>query len=420
MHDPQPPGHLRQPAAARPRVRRAGRRVVRRPSSGAARRPGDVRPPMFQPFRLRGLELRNRVVVSPMDMYSRDRRHARRLPPRPPRRQGARRRRPGDDRDGLRLARGPDHARAAPACTPTSRRPAGGGSSTSCTPSPAPKIGAAARPLRPQGLDQADVGGHGRAAAGRATGRSSAPSPLPYRPGVNQVPRELTARRHGRDPRAVRRRGRRGAPSAGFDLLELHCAHGYLLSSFLSPLTNQRTDEYGGSLDEPAALPARGLRRRARGVAGRAADDRADLGDRLVPTAASTADDAVEIARAFAAHGADAIDVSTGQVSPTSGPRSAAPTRRRSPTGSATRPAIADDRGRRDLLLRRRQLDHAGRPRRPVRARPRRTSTTRTGRCTPRPSRATPGRAPTGRRRSGPAAGRRRPAAPTARDPGWS
>src|SRR6476620_12758319 len=39
------------------------------------------------------------------------------------------------------------------------------------------------------------------------------------------------------------------AAQAGFDWLELHCAHGYLLSSFISPLTNQRTDEYGGSLD---------------------------------------------------------------------------------------------------------------------------------------------------------------------------
>ena len=46
----------------------------------------DGRPPMFTPYRLRGLELANRVVVSPMDMYSRGRRHAGRLPPRPPRR----------------------------------------------------------------------------------------------------------------------------------------------------------------------------------------------------------------------------------------------------------------------------------------------------------------------------------------------
>ena len=70
-----------------------------------------VRPPMFQPLRLRSLELANRVVVSPMDMYSRGRRRAGRLPPRAPGRQGAGRRRPGHDRDGLRQRRGPHHPR---------------------------------------------------------------------------------------------------------------------------------------------------------------------------------------------------------------------------------------------------------------------------------------------------------------------
>ena len=54
------------------------------------------------------------------------------------------------------------------------------------------------------------------------------------------------------------------ANEAGFDLLELHFAHGYLLSSFISPLTNRRTDEYGGSIDSRMRYPARGVRRRAR------------------------------------------------------------------------------------------------------------------------------------------------------------
>jgi anthraniloyl-CoA monooxygenase len=104
------------------------------------------------------------------------------------------------------------------------------------------------------------------------------------------------------------------AAQAGFDWLELHCAHGYLLSSFISPLTNRRTDDYGGSLANrlryplevfaavrqawPAHLP---LSVRI------SAHDWVEGG--ITPT------DAVEIARAFKAAGADMIDCSSGQVS---------------------------------------------------------------------------------------------------------
>ena len=73
---------------------------------------------------------------------------------------------------------------------------------------------------------------------------------------------------------------RRGA-EAGFDWLELHCAHGYLLSAFLCPLTNRRDDAYGGSLDNRCRYPARGVPRDARGVAGGPADVGAHLGARL-------------------------------------------------------------------------------------------------------------------------------------------
>ncbi len=77
------------------------------------------------------------------------------------------------------------------------------------------------------------------------------------------------------------------AEQAGFDLLELHCAHGYLLSSFISPVTNQRTDGYGGSLDARLRYPLEVLRRHPGGVARGQAGQRADLGHRLAGRAAS-------------------------------------------------------------------------------------------------------------------------------------
>ena len=106
----------------------------------------------------------------------------------------------------------------------------------------------------------------------------------------------------------------RRADAAGFDWLELHCAHGYLLSSFISPLTNQRTDEYGGPLENRLRYPlevfhaVRDAWPEARPMSVRiSAHDWVEGG--------ITPDDAVEIARAFKAAGADLIDCSSGQVS---------------------------------------------------------------------------------------------------------
>jgi anthraniloyl-CoA monooxygenase len=105
---------------------------------------------------------------------------------------------------------------------------------------------------------------------------------------------------------------RRGA-GAGFDLLELHCAHGYLLSSFLSPVANHRTDEYGGPLANRLRFPLEVFDAvRAVWPAERPMIVRISATD-WVPDG-NTEHDAVEIARAFIAHGADAIDVSAGQV----------------------------------------------------------------------------------------------------------
>jgi anthraniloyl-CoA monooxygenase len=140
----------------------------------------------------------------------------------------------------------------------------------------------------------------------------AAASPVPYRQGVNQVPRELTRE----DLRTIRQQfvdaARRGA-DAGFDVLELHCAHGYLLSGFLSPYTNRRTDAYGGDVHARLRFPLevfsamREVWPQDRPMTVRiSATDWVEGGQ--------TAADTLVVARAFADAGAAAIDVSTGQV----------------------------------------------------------------------------------------------------------
>ena len=140
------------------------------------------------------------------------------------------------------------------------------------------------------------------------------PSPLPYLPGVSQVPRELTRADLARIRQQFADAAAR-ADQAGFDLLELHCAHGYLLSSFISPLTNQRRDGYGGPLAGRLRYPLEVLQAiRAVWPAGKPVSVRISATDWMA--GGITAEDSVEIARAFAAAGADIIDVFTGQVTP--------------------------------------------------------------------------------------------------------
>jgi anthraniloyl-CoA monooxygenase len=99
----------------------------------------------------------------------------------------------------------------------------------------------------------------------------------------------------------------------GFDMLELHCAHGYLLASFISPLTNQRTDEYGGALPNRLRFPLEIFEAmRAAWPSHKPMSVRISATDWVA--GGITGDDAVAIARAFAEAGVDLVDVSTGQT----------------------------------------------------------------------------------------------------------
>ncbi|MFB7085399.1 bifunctional salicylyl-CoA 5-hydroxylase/oxidoreductase [Streptomyces sp. NPDC056296] len=267
-------------------------------------------PPMFTPFRLRGLTLRNRVVVSPMDMYSAT--------------DGV----PGDFHLvhlGARALGGAglvmtemvcvsEEGRITPGCAGlyTGRQAEAWRRITDFVHAQAPgtaigvQLGHSGRKgstrLMWEGMDEPLPDGNWPLVAA---------SPLPYKPG-GQTPRELS-RAQLTDIREQFTAAAVRASRAGFDLLELHCAHGYLLSGFLSPLTNHRTDAYGGSLEKRLRFPlevfdaVRGAWPQERPMTVRvSATDWAEGG--------TSAEEAVRIARAFAAHGADAVDVSTGQV----------------------------------------------------------------------------------------------------------
>ncbi|TQL51608.1 anthraniloyl-CoA monooxygenase [Ornithinicoccus hortensis] len=269
-------------------------------------------PPMFTPYRLGGLDLVNRVVVSAMDMY---------------------RATDGVPEDfhlahlGGKAMGGAGLVMTEMVCvSPTGRITPG------CTglwneeqvaawrritdfvhaQSPA-KIGAqlghsgrkGSTKLMWEGIDQPLPEGNWPVVA---------PSPLPYQEGVNQVPQELTTEQMD----TIREEfvtAARHADEAGFDLLELHCAHGYLLSSFISPVTNHRTDEYGGDLAARLRYPLEVFAAvREVWPADKPMTVRISASD-WVEGGIDT-DDAVLIAQAFSDAGAAAVDVSTGQVTP--------------------------------------------------------------------------------------------------------
>ncbi len=283
----------------------AGHEVAR----GVAPAQQGHRPPMFTPFRLRGLELRNRVVVSPMDMYVAtdglpDDFHLVHLG--------------GKALGGAGLVMtemvcvSPE-GRITPGCTGlyTDEHEAAWTRITDFVHS---RTGAAiglqlghsgrkgSTRLMWEGIDDPLPAGNWEVCG---------PSPLAYSP-ASQIPRELGPADLNRIIGEFVVAAERGA-RAGFDLLELHCAHGYLLSSFISPVANQRTDEYGGSLANRLRFPLAVFDAvRAVWPQDRPTSVRISATDWV--EGGLTAADAVQVARAFAEHGVDAVDVSTGQV----------------------------------------------------------------------------------------------------------
>ncbi|WP_455358770.1 bifunctional salicylyl-CoA 5-hydroxylase/oxidoreductase [Streptomyces sp. SYSU K21746] len=270
-------------------------------------------PPMFTPFRLRGLTLRNRVVVSPMDMYRAE--------------DGV----PGDFHLvhlGARALGGAGLVMTEMVCVSPEGRitPGCAGLYTSEQAAAWQRITAFVHQQSPGTAIGVQLGHSGRKGSTRLMWEGidqplddgnwplSAASAIPYQAGVSQTPHALDrdglTRIREQFAAATRRAAR-----CGFDLLELHCAHGYLLSGFLSPLTNRRTDAYGGPLENRLRFPLEVFDAvRAVWPADRPMTVRISATDWAA--GGTTAEDAVRIARAFAAHGADAIDVSTGQVVP--------------------------------------------------------------------------------------------------------
>jgi anthraniloyl-CoA monooxygenase len=138
-------------------------------------------------------------------------------------------------------------------------------------------------------------------------------SPIPWKP-ENQVPREMTRRDMDRVRNEFVRAAER-AHEAGFDLIEIHLAHGYLLASFISPLTNRRTDAYGGSLEDRMRFPLEVI------TAVRSAwPTPKPLTARVSATDwhpdGLTGEESVEVARMIGRAGVDAVDVSAGQTVP--------------------------------------------------------------------------------------------------------
>ncbi|MGA9795866.1 MAG: FAD-dependent monooxygenase [Rhizomicrobium sp.] len=270
--------------------------------------------PMFTPFKLRGMTLANRVVVSPMDQYS--------------------------ARDGVpndwhfthytsRAMGGAGLVYVEMTCPSADARISPG-----CTglwndaqekefkrivdfvhehsgAKIAMQLGHAGRKGSTQlGWEMAD---HPLPGSGENWPVYSA-SPLPYMKDVSPKPAELDRRAMDRIKAEFVQAAER-ADRAGFDMLELHCAHGYLFASFLSPLTNKREDEYGGSIENRIRYPLEVFEAmRAAWPQDKPMSIRISASD-WAP-GGITEDDVLAIVRAFESAGCDLVSTSSGQTVP--------------------------------------------------------------------------------------------------------
>ena len=303
---PPPSGHLPY-LAGEATLRRAG--TARLVDGGGIDRSGRPTPPMLLPLTARGITLANRVVVSPMAMYSAI--------------DGV----PGDFHLvhlGARALGGAGLVFAEMTCpSPESRI------TTGCTglwsdaqmfawrrivdfvhTSSLAKIGVQIGHSGPKGstqlgwemTDEPMVQGNWPLLAASA---------IAFGP-QNQIPKAMTVD-NMREVIAQFVASTKRAAEAGFDWLELHCAHGYLLSSFICPLTNVRTDEYGGSIEARCRYPLEVFRAmRAVWPARLPMSVRISAHDWAA--GGNTDDDAIVVARLFKDAGVDFIDVSSGQT----------------------------------------------------------------------------------------------------------
>ena len=273
--------------------------------------PRATHPPMFTPFKLRGLTLKNRIVVSPMAQYSAV--------------DGA----PTDwhlVHLGARAQGGAGLVFTEMTCVSPEGRITPG-----CTGLYAPAHESSWKRIvdfvhtqteAKFGVQLGHSGPKGSTQLGweqidtplkQGNWEVMAPSPIAWSE-HNQVPREMTRS----DMDKVRDdyiRATEMAVRCGFDLLELHYAHGYLMSAFITPLTNRRTDDFGGSLDNRMRFPLTVFRAvRAIWPEDKPISVRISAND-WVGEEGVTPEEAVEIARKFKDAGVDIIDVSAGQTS---------------------------------------------------------------------------------------------------------